>query len=139
MSEIPAAEVQLAPASIEAIARRVAEMLQEADAPHVPDRLLAAAEVAEWWGVDRSWVYEHADELGARRLGQGRRPRLRFDAEDVAARLGRLPESPDRAATEPIRADGGGHSLSGRGRANVARRRHQLGRGRHRRPGHPGR
>jgi predicted DNA-binding transcriptional regulator AlpA len=43
-------------------------------------RWLDAQEVAQRLGVSREWVYEHADELGARRIGSGRRPRLRFPA-----------------------------------------------------------
>jgi hypothetical protein len=77
---------QLTPDEVEAIARRVAELL----APRLeqaPPRLLTAAEVSEWWGVERSWVYDHAQELGAIRLGTGRRPRLRFDPDLVARRL----------------------------------------------------
>jgi hypothetical protein len=53
----------------------------------VPDRLLSPAELADWLGVERSFVYEHADELGALRLGTGPRARLRFDVEEVARRL----------------------------------------------------
>ena len=51
------------------------------------DRLLSPAELADWLGVERSYVYGHADELGALRLGSGPRARLRFDVEDVARRL----------------------------------------------------
>jgi len=48
------------------------------------DRLyLDASELATRLGTTRSWVYAHADELGALRLGRGDRPRLRFNA-DVA-------------------------------------------------------
>ncbi|HWH92906.1 MAG TPA: hypothetical protein VNT03_03515 [Baekduia sp.] len=43
--------------------------------PHLVD----AAAVAAMLGVTRGWVYEHATELGAVRLGAGTRPRLRFD------------------------------------------------------------
>jgi predicted DNA-binding transcriptional regulator AlpA len=49
--------------------------------------LVDAATVAEYLGVERSWVYEHADELGARRLGFGPRARLRFSLADVDAAL----------------------------------------------------
>ena len=35
--------------------------------------------------VEASFVYEHAVELGAMRLGSGPRARLRFDLEDVVA------------------------------------------------------
>lgn len=51
--------------------------------------LLTAAEVAERLNVTRGWVYHHADELGAMRLGDGPRAGLRFDEDQVAARLRR--------------------------------------------------
>jgi hypothetical protein len=77
--------------AIETVARRVVELFA-AGAGHDSDdaakRLLCAAEVAEWWGVERAWVYHHADQLGAIRLGDGPRPRLRFDPDLVARRLG---------------------------------------------------
>lgn len=41
--------------------------------------LMTAAELARRLGVARSYVYEHAGRLGAVRLGDGKRPRLRFD------------------------------------------------------------
>jgi hypothetical protein len=48
--------------------------------------LVDAKTVAAALGVTRSTVCEYADRLGARRLGDGPRPRLRFDlAEAVAA------------------------------------------------------
>lgn len=53
----------------------------------MPDRLLSPAELADWLGVERSFVYEHAHELGVLRLGSGPRARLRFDVEEVARRL----------------------------------------------------
>jgi hypothetical protein len=40
-----------------------------------------AATLAKQLGVARAFVYEHADELGAQRLGDGPRARLRFDVE----------------------------------------------------------
>jgi hypothetical protein len=81
-------DLRLGPESIEAIARRLAELLASAEAQQPRERLISAEEVSEWWGVSRRWVYDHADELGAHRLGAGRRPRLRFDPEAVAAYLG---------------------------------------------------
>lgn len=75
-------------AALDVIVRRVAAQLQ-IDRP-APDDLLSAAQVARRLGVERSWVYEHADELGVVRLGEGPRPRLRFDPAAVAERtLGR--------------------------------------------------
>jgi predicted DNA-binding transcriptional regulator AlpA len=68
----------------ELIADRLAERLEQ---PRPLERLLTAAQVAERFGVARSWVYDRAEELGAVRLGAGPRGRLRFDATKVAAAL----------------------------------------------------
>ena len=82
----------LDPATIRAIAREVARLT-------VPGGgLLTASEVAAAFNVTRGWVYAHADELGAIRLGDGPRPRLRFDPAVVTQRLqprrGRTTASP---------------------------------------------
>jgi excisionase family DNA binding protein len=50
-------------------------------------RLLTPAELAEYLSVERSYVYEHASELGAIRLGTGPKARLRFDSWKCAADL----------------------------------------------------
>jgi hypothetical protein len=42
---------------------------------------------ADYLGVDASFVYEHADQLGARRLGSGPKARLRFNLAEVDERL----------------------------------------------------
>lgn len=44
---------------------------------------LDVLDVAVHLGVERSWVYEHAEELGARRLGTGPKARLRFSLEAI--------------------------------------------------------
>jgi hypothetical protein len=93
----PAVEGALA----EAIALRVAELV----AARPPARLLTVEQLAEMLQVRREWVYEHADELGALRLGGGARGRLRFDAERVRERLdGRLGASPAAASRSRARA-----------------------------------
>ncbi len=70
--------VHLAPEAIEAVAHRVVELLR--DEPTSPDqRLVDATELAEILSVSRATVYEHATELGAVRIGDGKRPRLRFN------------------------------------------------------------
>jgi hypothetical protein len=63
---------------VEGIALRVVELLR-GNAP-----LLDAAAVAARLGRSRAFVYRHADELGAVRLGDGERPRLGFDPAQVA-------------------------------------------------------
>ncbi len=55
------------------------------DLPH--PQLVDAAALAQMLGVTRGWVYEHATELGAIRLGAGARPRLRFDPRRVGEAL----------------------------------------------------
>jgi len=66
---------------IEAIARRVADLLRQSPASVSEERLVSAAEIARRFDVSRAWVYENADRLGAIRLGRGARPRLRFDPQ----------------------------------------------------------
>ncbi len=85
-------EVRLAPESIAALAAALAEALG-GEGPARPagaeePRMISAEEVSRRWGVGRRWVYNHAEKLGATRLGDGRRPRLRFDPAEVAERLG---------------------------------------------------
>lgn len=66
-------------------------------APAGAEPLVDAAEIARLHGKTRSWVYEHAGELGAVRLGSGPRPRLAFSPARVAEQL----ETVDEPATTP--------------------------------------
>jgi hypothetical protein len=50
-------------------------------------RLLNAAQLAHHLGVTRAWVYEHAAQLAAIRLGDGPRARLRFDPDTATRAL----------------------------------------------------
>ena len=101
-------------ATIRAIAREVARLTGPGGG------LLTAAEVAAAFNVTRGWVYAHADELGAIRLGDGPRPRLRFDPAVVTQRFqqrrGRLSASP------PSTHLGAGASLLPIGPARARRR-----------------
>jgi len=60
--------------------------------PARAEPLVDAAEIARLHGKTRTWVYEHAGELGAVRLGSGRRPRLGFSPARVAAALEKVDE-----------------------------------------------
>jgi len=62
--------IKLDPQTIEAIARRVVELLEKRGLQN--RELVDAAELARRLGIERSWVYSHAIELGAVRLGGGR-------------------------------------------------------------------
>jgi hypothetical protein len=86
----PAAFQEIADRLSNAVAARIVEVLNEQGFSSQPARQtewLDALEVARRLGVSREWVYEHAEELGATRLGSGRRPRLRFPERS----LGRPP------------------------------------------------
>jgi hypothetical protein len=81
--------VDLNPAAVEAIARRVAELLADERPGDSPEVLVSATEIARRFGVSRDTVYAKADEWGAVRLGTGPKARLRFDPQVVAERLGK--------------------------------------------------
>lgn len=72
---------------LELLAEGLAELLATAPAAaQAPaTRLVDAATVARELAVSRSFVYEHAAELGAERIGEGQRPRLRFDLDRARA------------------------------------------------------
>jgi hypothetical protein len=91
-AESPRDRVGLTRAEVEAIAESVVERISELIRPRLWLGLVDAAEVAQRLGVHESWVYAHAEELGAIRLGDGQKARLRFDLERVARAIG---------ATEP--------------------------------------
>jgi hypothetical protein len=85
--------VRVDPTDIEAIAQRVAELIRT-EASLVDQRYVDAATLAHLLAIDRDWVYAHAGELGAVRLG-GAHGRLRFDARAVAYAL-RTRQAPAR-------------------------------------------
>jgi hypothetical protein len=117
-------EVQLDPEGVEALGRRLAELMAPEEPEPRREQLMSAAEVAEWWGVARRWIYEHADELGVRRLGSGIRPRLRFDPAEVAESLGDPPGwegEGDTRRLPQVRGDRETDSLSPPSRAMVGR------------------
>jgi hypothetical protein len=97
------AALRLAPEDVEAIAQRVAELL----GPRARIGLVDVDEICRRFRVSRTWVYEHARELGAIPLGQtgsGRRPRLRFDLESATRAIEQM--SGEQNAAEPRRGSG---------------------------------
>jgi hypothetical protein len=95
------ARIKLDPQAIEAIARRVVELLDRRGLSGGLE-LVDAAELARRLGIERSWVYTHTIALGAVRLGSGRKPRLRFDPQVAAWALQKVGEGP--AADPPARS-----------------------------------
>jgi hypothetical protein len=106
---------------IEVLAVRVVELLRESDPQRNDDEptdLIDAAAVARRLGISRATVYAKADQLGAIRLGNGKRARLRFDPARLPApmpaqsnpspqpRVRRLPRSA-RSSVELLPIRGG--------------------------------
>jgi hypothetical protein len=94
---------EIAPESIERIAQRVAHLLrseQQAETTHPgAPGLIDATRLAAHLSLNRTWVYEHAHELGAIRVGNGPRARLRFDLATATAAL--AAHSPDDSRSTP--------------------------------------
>jgi hypothetical protein len=86
------------PVDLHALAQEVARLLR---ADTTGTNVLTADQVARRFNVARSWVYTHADELGAIRLGTGSRPRLRFDPAVVAQALAASPGGNRRKRRTP--------------------------------------
>lgn len=85
---------------IEAIAERAAyRVVQMLDRPgHPAHQLLDAKELARELSVSVDYVYAHAVDLGAMRLGDGPKARLRFDLR-TAQRAMRERKQPPSAIT----------------------------------------
>jgi hypothetical protein len=92
--------IKLGPETVDKIARRVVELLEQKGLQE--RELVDATELARRFGIERSWVYTHAIELGAVRLGNGSKPRLRFDPEIAAQVLRKVDGKP--TADPPARA-----------------------------------
>jgi len=107
--------IKLDPQAVEAIARRVVEILERRGLQG--RELVDAAELARRLGIERSWVYTHAIELGAVRLGSGPKPRLRFDPEIAARVLRKVGEG--SAADPPTRSGERAGQPSAGGGSNV--------------------
>jgi hypothetical protein len=91
-------------AVVEQTALRVVELLREEPAP-APSRspLVDAATVARALGISRSTVYGHAAELGAVPIGDGPKPRLRFDLDRARQAWGSRSEGEGSGALQPAR------------------------------------
>lgn len=139
------AAAELTPEAIEQIAQRVAEILGgwdgRADQPSRSPQLVDAVRLARLLGVSRQWIYEHADELGAVQLGDGERPRLRFDPAVAAGALegrrrgelaepepaerrvgGRSRRRPTTVPLLPVHEPGRSRRIAGRIRSVLSRR-----------------
>lgn len=106
--EMASARIKLDPQATEAIAQKVVELLEQRG--FQTGELVDAAELARRFGIERSWVYSHAIELGAVKLGCGVKPRLRFNPQIAARVLRRVGEESAAGGSgvrlRPIRPQG---------------------------------
>jgi len=107
--------IKLDPETVDVIARRVVELLEQRGLRR--RELVDAAELARRFGIERSWVYSHAIELGAVKLGDGAKPRLRFDPEIAARVLRKVNGKP--TADPPTRSGERAGQPPRRGRSEV--------------------
>jgi hypothetical protein len=82
-------EVELGPRSVERVAARVAELLEQRRV-RAQDDLVCAGELARRLGVRRPWVYRRATALGGFRIGDGPKAEWRFDLLEAGERFRRL-------------------------------------------------
>jgi hypothetical protein len=73
---------------VRAIAEAIADVLAERGlvvyaGPSASARVLSACEVSKLLGRSAPWVYAHATELGAIRMGNGPKARIGFDLANI--------------------------------------------------------
>ena len=91
---------------------RLVEALEARSAQLDTGQLVDAGTVAQALGLSRATIYAHADELGAIRVGDGDKPRLRFDLEQArsawrdSSREEPAPKPANRAARRRPRSAG---------------------------------
>jgi hypothetical protein len=101
-------------------AELVAERLGAASSTATgPPQLVDAAGLARALGVSRAWVYRNAARLGARRLGDGSRGRLRFDIEAARAATACLAVEPSQGRDPSAGGESRPRSRSPRRRSPV--------------------
>lgn len=110
---------------VEALAQRVVELLRTDDRESAARRFVDAATLAAELGVERSWVYEHANELHPIRLGTGPKARLRFDALALRAAFAAQDLTRPRSSTG---ADETNERASARRARRVGRPKRTVGR-----------
>ena len=93
----PERGLTLSPGDVEAIAEATATKLAEFIAERSKTfGLVGPRELAEGLGVSLDYVYAHATELGAMRLGSGPKARIRFDLDGARRALEARAERPRR-------------------------------------------
>lgn len=117
--------VTLTDHQLEQLADLIAARVAPLDAEKEDGRLVDAQALGGLLGVDRRFVYQHADELGGLRLGEGSKPRLRFDPERARAAMARW--SGSRSVSPNPSVDGAFEGERARGRRRLPDRQPKPG------------
>ena len=100
--ELPTEETHIDLRVVEATAKLVFELLGVEVAERDRGPVLEdARQTAERFSLSKRWVYEHAEELGVIRVGEGHRPRLRFDPHIVRQRIADLAQPQEPTSAPP--------------------------------------
>ena len=78
--------VALTPETVEQIASRVAQLLQQREAR---PELITAGELARELRVERPWIYKHRHLLGGQRISDGPKAQWRFELDTAKRALER--------------------------------------------------
>jgi hypothetical protein len=98
--------VDLTPQAVEQVASRIVQLLhrQQQNQQHAEARepvgMVTVAQLAAYYKLNPAWVYEHANELGAIRIGNGPKARIRIDFQTAKAAIAQL-----KASTAPAPTD----------------------------------
>lgn len=100
-------EIILSDDQVREIAQVAADLAVATLRTAAPDGLVDAATLAAKLGVSRDTIYAHADTLGGRRVGDGERPRLRFNLDTALAAWQPSTDTPTRTAPRRRRPTNG--------------------------------
>jgi hypothetical protein len=109
---VTASPFDLAGEQVEHFADLVANRVVERMRGKSGGDLIDAAEVARRFSLSRDYVYRHADDLGAVRLGDGPKARLRFSPAKVDEALGGSSERESQPKRESVRPVRRGHGVT---------------------------
>lgn len=82
--------------------RTLLRLIAEHHRHALPPGPLTVKQAAERLGTSAKWVYEHAEELGASRRGNGPKARLRFDPAELDAYVESRRKGPCPPVPSPV-------------------------------------
>jgi hypothetical protein len=106
---------------VEAIARRVADLIREQVPSREPPERIDAAEVARRLGVHRATVYRNPRRFGGEKISDGPKGRWRFDPAKIHG--GGMPSAADEGPKARVRRRRGGRKTAPEGELKIRGRK----------------